>query len=66
MIFFMTAIGFGGGFGNMVFMTGGQKYVPSKMPARHLSIDEVGSFAAGAAGRASGGFLIASLVIDIV
>lgn len=63
---FIFAIGLGGGFGNTVFFTGVQKYVPRKMLARYLSIDEVGSLAANPAGQASGGFMISAFGISTV
>lgn len=66
MSLFIFAIGIGGGFGNTVFITGVQKYVPERMLARYLSIDEVGSLAANPAGQASGGFIISALGISTV
>lgn len=63
---FVFIIGLGGGFGNTVFFTGVQKFVPRRMLARYLSIDEVGSLAASPGGQASGGFMIASLGISLV
>ena len=62
---FLFAVGLGGGFGNTVFFTGVQKYVPRDLLGRFLSIDEVGSLAANPAGQASGGFVIAYLGINL-
>lgn len=65
-IFILILAGLGGGLGNTVFFTGVQKFVPRRMLARYLSIDEVGSLAASPGGQASGGFMIASFGIGLV
>lgn len=55
---FLTAWGIGGGFGDTVFSTGVQKFVPSRLLARYLSIEEVMGLASSPAGQASGGVLV--------
>lgn len=64
-IIFIFLTGFFGGFGNTVFFTDVQKFVPNEMLGRYLSLDEVGSLAAIPAGQIAGGLLIASLGIGI-
>lgn len=60
----ILVVGLGGGFGNTVFFTGVQRFVPPKLLGRYLSIDEVGSLAANPAGQASGGFVISFFGIN--
>lgn len=55
---FLTAWGMGAGFGDTVFATGIQRFVPSRLLARYLSIDEVFGLAFSPAGQASGGVMI--------
>lgn len=62
---FILIVGMGGGFGNTVFFTGVQRFVPPHLLGRYLSIDEVGSLAANPAGQASGGLVISLLGINI-
>ena len=57
---FLFAIGLGGGLGNTTFFTGVQKVVPNELLGRYLSLDEVGSIAAGPAGQLGGGLIIAA------
>lgn len=61
----ILVVGLGGGFGNTVFFTGVQRFVPANLLGRYLSIDEVGSLAANPAGQASGGFVISLLGINL-
>ena len=62
---FLFLTGFFGGFGNTVFFTGVQKFVPNAILGRYLSLDEVGSLAASPAGQIAGGLLIAALGIGV-
>ena len=62
---FLFIAGVGGGFGNTTFFTGVQKFVPNELLGRYLSIDEVGSLAAGPAGTLVGGLLIVMAGIRI-
>lgn len=61
----LFAIGLGGGFGNTTFFTGVQKVVPNELLGRYLSLDEVGSLAAGPAGQIGGGLLIAAFGVGL-
>lgn len=54
-----------GGFGNNVFLTAVQKYVPNDMLARYLSLDEVGSFAAVPVGQIAGGIVISFFGLNV-
>ncbi|MDG6965003.1 MAG: MFS transporter [Nitrososphaerota archaeon] len=58
-VFIFAATAFGG-FGNTTFFTGVQRFVPSDVLGRYLSIDEVGSLAASPAGQVAGGLVIAA------
>lgn len=62
---FAFVLGIFGGFGNTTFFTGVQMYVPNNLLGRYLSLDEVGSLAAGPAGQIAGGLIIAAYGINL-
>lgn len=55
---FLFGWGIGAGFGDTVLSTGIQKYVPPKVLARYLGMDEALGLASSPAGQISGGMLI--------
>ena len=55
---FVFLLSLGGGFGNTIWFTGVQKFVPNEILGRFLGMDEVGSIAAGPAGQVFGGLII--------
>lgn len=54
------------GFGDTVFSTGIQKFVPTRLLSRYWSIDETFSLASTPAGQTTGGILISSIGLSPV
>lgn len=63
---FLFLWGLCAGFGDTVFSTGIQKFIPPRLLSRFWSIDETFSLTAAPAGQASGGILIQSLGVSPV